>query len=76
MEKKFVGIGEVVEVTLVDEHGVERQAKITPVETDYPLCNGCTFDCEDTCYDFYCASVHRADNREVIFVEVKDAADA
>ena len=75
-DKRFVGVGEVVEVTLIDEQGIERQAKITPIETEECLCNGCALDCDDTCYDFYCAAVHRADNREVIFVEVKDATDA
>lgn len=75
MEKRFVGIGEVAEVTLVDERGVERQAKITPVES-HVGCNGCNLDCEEACFDFYCTAAHRADECEVIFVEVKDATDA
>lgn len=75
MAKKFVGIGEVAEVTLVDEQGVERAAKITPIES-HSTCDGCILDCEEACFDFTCAAAHRADEREVIFVEVKDANDA
>ena len=74
-DKRFVGIGEVVEVTLVDEFCVGRLAKITPIES-HGTCDGCILDCEEACFDFDCSAVHRTDKCEVIFVEVKDATDA
>lgn len=75
MAMKFVGIGEVAEVTLLDEHGFKRQAKITPIVSQ-GTCDGCILDCEEACFDFYCSFSFRDDECEVIFVEVKDATDA
>lgn len=79
MEKKFVGIGEVVEVTLVDEQGLQRVTKITPIEMGENVgdpCLGCALDCEDACYAFSCCPPDREDGFNVIFVEVKNATDA
>ena len=79
MEQKFVGIGEVAEVTLVDEQGLQRGAKITPIEMEENAggpCLGCALDCEDACYAFSCCPLDREDGFNVIFVEVKDATDA
>ena len=79
MEKRFVGIGEVAKVTLVDEHGFKRQAKITPVDatgTEKDNCYCCILDCENACFDFDCCPADRADGLSVVFVEVDDATDA
>lgn len=79
MEQKFVGIGEVAEVTLVDEFCGNRQAQVTPVDvtgTEEDNCTCCMLDCENACFDFYCHPADRADGLSVIFKEVNDATDA